>query len=66
MVADLNRHFGGNISISDPRLASFRVTLTLKVRDCDATLRTLQQLLPVRALHGPSGAIRFVAAALTP
>lgn len=66
VVADLNRQFGGNITIADPKLASLTVTLTLRLRDRDKTLRTLQELLPVRALRNSSGAIRLVAAASMP
>ncbi len=62
VVSDLNRQFGGKIEIADPKLAALKVTLTLRLQSRNATLRTLERLLPIKASQSLSGAIRFVAA----
>lgn len=60
LVADLNRQFGDSIALSDPELAAMPVTLTLKLHDREATVRTLEKLLPVRAVGGASGTVELV------
>jgi transmembrane sensor len=60
LIADLNRQFDGNITITDPQLAAMSVTLTLKLRDRDTTISTLEKLLPIHAVSQHSGAIELV------
>ena len=62
LVADLNRQFDGGIAVPDPKLAAMQVTLTLKLHDRDATVGTLEKLLPVRAVAHGKGAIELVSA----
>jgi len=60
VIADLNRQFPGEIVIDDRTLASLPVTLTIKLHDRDTTVRTLEKLLPVRALRKDSDVIALV------
>ncbi|MDB5394367.1 MAG: anti-FecI sigma factor, FecR [Rhodospirillales bacterium] len=62
LVADLNRQFDGSIMVADPQLAAMTVTLTLRLRDRDATIGTLEKLLPIRAIPGGANAIELVQA----
>jgi transmembrane sensor len=62
LVADLNRQFNDSIAVPDPQLASMPVTLTLKLRDRDTTIGTLEKLLPVRAERGAAGTVVLVPA----
>jgi len=60
LVADLNRRFNGVIAINDPQLAAMPVTLTLKLRDRDTTIATLEKLLPIQAVTTDQGTIELV------
>jgi len=62
LVADLNRQFGDSIAVPDPGLAAMPVTLTLKLHDRDATVATLEKLLPIRAVARSAGAVELVRA----
>ena len=62
LVADLNRQFDDSIAVPDPALAAMPVTLTLKLHDRDATVGTLEKLLPVHAEIGAGGAVVLVRA----
>jgi transmembrane sensor len=62
LIADLNRQFGGGIAIADPALAAMTVTLTLKLRDRDGTVGTLEKLLPIHAVPGAAGTVALVSA----
>lgn len=62
LVTDLNRQFGGGITIADADLAAMPVTLTLKLRDRDGTIGTLEKLLPIRAVTGQGNGITLVRA----
>jgi len=48
LAVDLERQFGTEIVIEDPKLAMLAVTIALKLRDEEATMALLQKLLPVR------------------
>jgi transmembrane sensor len=60
LVADLNRRFEGHIAVPDPQLAALPVTLTLKLRDRDGTIGTLEKLLPVHAVNTGPGRIELI------
>jgi transmembrane sensor len=62
LIADLNRQFGGGIAIADPGLAAMTVTLTLKLRDRDGTIGTLEKLLPIHAVPGAAGTVALIPA----
>ena len=62
LVADLNRQFDGDITVTDPALAAMSVTLTLKLRDRNATIDTLEKLLPIQAVPHSSGVVELIRA----
>lgn len=51
VIADLDRYFPGRHVVDDPKLAHMRVTVSLRPRDAEQTLRRLEQLFSLRTMR---------------
>jgi transmembrane sensor len=59
LAGDLDRQFGTVTRIDDPKLAAMSITISLKLRDRDATLGTLAKLLSIRIRRTSANSLVF-------